>query len=222
MNSIKENLIIFDLGWTLEDESDSQLDRAKKVSDYCIANNMIIDADKIIEYQDEGGEKGVSNVFNYSLTKIGLDIEKIEQVRKIAKWESSYLKLYPDTKQTIKSLYEKFDLGIIANQSKSADYRLKNYDIFQYFKFVISSCDVGYSKPDDRIFKIAMERINGFYKDIWMIGDRIDNDIVPAKKLGLKTIRIMKGSHRMQKPINDSETPDYNIDNLNDLIGLKL
>ena len=29
-----------------------------------------------------------------------------------------------------------------------------------------------------------------------MIGDRIDNDIVPAKELGMKTIRVKQGFYR--------------------------
>ena len=41
-----------------------------------------------------------------------------------------------------------------------------------------------------------------------MVGDRIDNDIAPAKALGMAAILLRGGRHRRQRPRNDAETPD--------------
>lgn len=220
MNNFTYNLLIFDLGWTLEDECYSQFDRAKKASKYCLDFGIDVSPERIIELQEEGGRHGISNVFNYSLSKIGLLNEQIDYVSKNSKWDTSLLIPYSDTKETLEALSRNYDLGIIANQSRSANNRLNEYDIFKYFKFVISSCDVGFEKPDRRIFKLALDKFGKLYKNIWMIGDRIDNDIIPTKELGLKTIRIIKGFHRLQEPKSMSETPDYTINNLNELLEI--
>ena len=40
-----------------------------------------------------------------------------------------------------------------------------------------------------------------------MVGDRLDNDIRPAKELGMKTIRIRKGIAVYAKPSCEAEIP---------------
>ena len=49
-----------------------------------------------------------------------------------------------------------------------------------------------------------------------MIGDRIDNDIIPANKLNIFSIRIKTGRFSHQKPRNSSEKPNFEINNLFD------
>ena len=50
-----------------------------------------------------------------------------------------------------------------------------------------------------------------------MIGDRIDNDIVPAKFLGIKTIWIRQGPWREWNLCRDIEHPDCIVDSLTEL-----
>jgi putative hydrolase of the HAD superfamily len=50
-----------------------------------------------------------------------------------------------------------------------------------------------------------------------MVGDRIDNDIAPAKALGLATIRFRTGRHRRQKPRTPAETPDIEVTDVAEL-----
>ncbi len=53
-----------------------------------------------------------------------------------------------------------------------------------------------------------------------MIGDRLDNDIYPAKKLGFKTIWIRQGFGGFQKPISSDYQADIEIDNLHELLTI--
>jgi ribonucleotide monophosphatase NagD (HAD superfamily) len=50
-----------------------------------------------------------------------------------------------------------------------------------------------------------------------MIGDRIDKDIIPAKAIGMKTIRIRTGIHKNQEPRIPEEIPDITIERLGDV-----
>ena len=50
-----------------------------------------------------------------------------------------------------------------------------------------------------------------------MVGDRLDNDIRPAKKLGMKTVWIRQGFAIYQNPQRAEEQPDYIVDNLSEL-----
>ena len=53
-----------------------------------------------------------------------------------------------------------------------------------------------------------------------MVGDRLDNDIYPAKKLGMKTVWIRQGFAVYQTPENKDYEADYAVDNLLELTNI--
>lgn len=55
-----------------------------------------------------------------------------------------------------------------------------------------------------------------------MIGDRIDNDILPARQLGMHTVWVRQGFGQYWKITNEEEKPDYQVDNLAELCKLLL
>ena len=50
-----------------------------------------------------------------------------------------------------------------------------------------------------------------------MIGDRIDNDIIPAKALGMGTVWVRQGFGKYWNITGDKEMADYEIDCLTEL-----
>ena len=124
--------------------------------------------------------------------------------------------LYRDTERILKTLAGKYELGIIANQSDGLCDRLKSFNILQYLTHVVSSYDVKVAKPDIRIFEYALNLADCLPCEAVMIGDRLDNDIEPAKAVGMKTVWIKHGFGRFQTPIPHNE-PDYIIDELSEL-----
>jgi len=66
----------------------------------------------------------------------------------------------------------------------------------------------GLSKPDPRAFQAALEALGATPAECIMVGDRIDNDIAPAKALGMAAILFRHGRHRRQKARTPAETPD--------------
>ena len=53
-----------------------------------------------------------------------------------------------------------------------------------------------------------------------MVGDRLDNDILPANSLGMRTVRILQGFGSLQHPLTLLETPDHEIRSLSELLTL--
>ena len=54
-----------------------------------------------------------------------------------------------------------------------------------------------------------------------MIGDRLDNDIRPARLLGWRTVRVLQGPGRFQSPRDSWDEPDLTVANVT-LIPLAL
>ena len=82
----------------------------------------------------------------------------------------------------------KFNLGIIANQPREVIGILENLGLLDYFQIHGISQIVGMSKPEPRFFHWALAQANCQPHEAVMIGDRVDNDVKPAKSIGMKTI----------------------------------
>lgn len=96
--------------------------------------------------------------------------------------------LIPGIVPVIEKLAVKFNLGIIANQPNEAGPVLEKHGLLKYFKVHGISQSVGLSKPDPKLFQWAIDEANCEPEEGIMIGDRIDNDVIPAKSVGLKTL----------------------------------
>lgn len=78
------------------------------------------------------------------------------------------------------------------------------------------------AKPDLRIFQIALDRANCNPEEAGMVGDRIDNDIIPANKIGMKTVWIKQGFGKYYKPNSAEDKPNGTINTLNEVTVLFL
>ena len=85
---------------------------------------------------------------------------------------------------------------------------------------VIASAEEGIAKPDKRIFNIALAKSGCKPENTIMIGDRIDNDIVPAKLSGMHTIWVKQGFGRYWKITKDLERADYTVNNLSEICSI--
>jgi len=104
-----------------------------------------------------------------------------------------------------------FKLGLAANQPAAVLQDLDRLEIGQYFDHRQVSGHHGFRKPDVRLFLAACEALGVGPAECVMVGDRIDNDIVPAKLLGMSTVLMRTGRHIGQEPRSVDEIPDVSI-----------
>ena len=136
-------------------------------------------------------------------------------------WHKEAEKPYPDAKNILMLLKSKrYQIGIIANQSPGTVKRLEQWGILKYIDIVLASAEEGISKPDPEIFKRALTKSRCLPQNAVMIGDRPDNDIAPAKQLGMKTVWIKQGYFKYAEQLTEAETPDHIISNLSELSEL--
>lgn len=80
-----------------------------------------------------------------------------------------------------------YKIAILSDQWHLSKNTLMPKDKFNIFKNQIVSCDVGMRKPDEKIYKMALEKINVKPHEAIFIDDQVWN-IIPANKMGIKTI----------------------------------
>lgn len=137
-------------------------------------------------------------------------------------WYSEEEHLYTQAAEVLEVLFEKYSLGIIANQNLCLAERLKNWNIRHFFNVIVASAEEGVSKPDLALFNIALNRANCIPENAVMIGDRLDNDIVPANTLGMTTIWVKQGFARFSAPTTELEIPNYTVESLDELLCILL
>ena len=137
-------------------------------------------------------------------------------------WHSEEERPYPDAVSCLKALQSRFSIGIIANQPLGTADRMEKMGLAPYLDRIVSSAEEGVAKPDPAIFRIALERAGCRPEQAVMIGDRLDNDIAPAKRLGMKTIWVKQGFGGLSTPRTPEETPDFTVGNLSELCSLIL
>lgn len=84
----------------------------------------------------------------------------------------------------------------------------------KFTSLIVTSEEAGAEKPNDKIFKLALNKMNLNTKDICMIGDNYEKDIVGANNLGIKAFWLNKNNKKNSRA-NKSLITEF--DNFNDL-----
>ena len=136
------------------------------------------------------------------------------------RWRSEDEELFPESYTCLEKLSKKYKIGVIANQLPGTVARLEKHGILKFIDIVIASAEEGIEKPDRKIFELALSRADCRSENAVMIGDRVDNDIIPAKKMGMKTVRVKQGMWKYWEVSSPEEQADYEVDNLNEVLTL--
>mgnify|MGYP003331903884 FL=1 len=105
-------------------------------------------------------------------------------------------------------------VGLIANQPASIVDTLKRDGYFELLDFVGISAIVGLEKPALDFFKLAVEKLGYSAQEVVHIGNRIDNDVIPAKSIGMRTIWLRRGEANPNPTDSDLKEADLTIETL--------
>jgi HAD superfamily hydrolase (TIGR01509 family) len=98
--------------------------------------------------------------------------------------------LIPGAAGLVERLGRPFRLGLIANQGPECREHLKSLGLLDRFEVVALSEEVGLFKPDEGLFRTALSLAGVPATRALMVGDRPDNDVAPAVRLGMATALV--------------------------------
>ncbi|HEX3531844.1 MAG TPA: HAD family hydrolase [Thermoanaerobaculia bacterium] len=102
-------------------------------------------------------------------------------------------------------------LGLVANQPADT---LERAGLAKYFTYYGMA---GLRKPNPCAFLHACTALASIPPGCIMVGDRIDNDIAPARLLGMTTVQMRTGRHADQQPRSWLEVPHEIVRDVPDL-----
>jgi len=90
-----------------------------------------------------------------------------------------------------------YRLGVVANFSGNLADVCREFGLTDFLDVLVDSTVEGIAKPDPRIFQRALDRLGLPPSACWFVGDSLEKDIIPARRLGFRTVWIVpaeKGS----------------------------
>ena len=220
LNLDKVRWLFFDLGYTLINEDAAAMGRLSQVSDSLRQRGIQASPDELRASLEAASARFDSSPFRSLLLAFTDDDDVISFARSSGRYPKELESPYPQSRGLLQRLAACYKLGVIANQPAGTAGRLEGFGLASYFDVCVSSGDAGVSKPDAAIFHLALEQAGCVPTEAVMIGDRLDNDIRPAKALGFRTVRVLQGPGRLQQPRDGAEAPDATVADLDELAKL--
>ena len=177
--------VVFDVGETLDDETRHWGEWADwlgvpRLTFFAVLGAVI--------------ERGWHHRRMFDLVRPGLDLEAETRRRAAAGWTYRFEPgdFYPDALPCLAELAAAgFRVGIAGNQPEAAEAALAAAGVTA--DFVASSAGWGVEKPDPAFFAKVADAAGALPASIAYVGDRLDNDVLPAQAAGMLGVFLRRG-----------------------------
>lgn len=187
--------ILFDLDDTLYNERDFVFSGFLEVATY-LGHKYDFSIDKLYsDIIDIFQKDGRGRVFNILCEKHGFD-EDINRLVEIYRDTEPQISLYEDAAAILKKLYNKYKLGIITDGKSSVQWnKIRALGLEEYMDRIIVTDDYGpeFWKPSEKPFLEMINYFGGEPDEFMYIGDNPNKDFVACKRIGMGTVRIIRG-----------------------------
>ena len=159
-------------------------------------------------------------VVSISLSSLGIDDPEL--ARKLA---DSYgtekekaIFVYPGAIETIRHFKNHgILLALVTNGSSEFQRRkIERFGLTPYFDYILIEGELGIGKPDERLFRHALDQLKVDPSEVWMVGDRLEHDIGGAQSVGIYAIWVDWRGEGLPK--SSDVQPDRIIRTLSELL----
>lgn len=148
-------------------------------------------------------------------SKLNVEFDEVAFAKSYSTHLSNASFLFDGSIELVESLHKDYKLTIITNGLAAVqDSRIRKSAIAKYFEDIVISEEVKVSKPDPRIFELALKNINCTDKSkVLIVGDSLTSDIQGGINSGIDTCWYNPG-----RIINKTDIkPTYEISRLAEL-----
>jgi putative hydrolase of the HAD superfamily len=139
-------------------------------------------------------------------------------VDSISKLQKELVYLFPESIRTLEHLKSagiKMALitnGMVENQRP----KIEKFNLTRFFEFCLIEEEVGFGKPDLRVFQLVLQKLHLKPDQLWMVGDNLVWDVEAPQKIGIYSVwNDYKGGGL---PPDSQIKPDRVIGNISELL----
>ena len=180
--------IVFDLWNTLaHTEGGNTIRELRK--ELKIKNIRVLE-ETLMTQKFNGVEEAVINLLNH----LKIKPDQITVKKLVEFWNDSRFEphLFEDVIPILEELKKGYKLGLISNTDCFLVTFPEKEDFFNLFDAKCFSFDTGFLKPDPRVFELIIKKLEVKPSEVLMIGDNLSDDVLAAKKIGMKAILIKR------------------------------
>lgn len=165
-------------------------------------------------------ELNQAQLFREALSGIGFDLpdDTIEHIVHLdhSAWSNS-LTVDPEVLEVLKELQDLgYVMGLVSNVSLYPHLMRKDLErlgIAPFLRAAVFSSEVGFRKPDPRVFRMALERVGVEAPQAAFVGDRLFDDVSGAQAVGMRAVQ----TRQFRQEEDPDAHPNAVIDHLNEL-----
>ncbi len=222
--------ILFDFGGTLDSDGEHWLDRFYELYE-TIGLDLRRDVIKKVFYQADrmccddpqvdrmGLRPLMKHHIRYQFLMLNLDKAADEEVRMIDEFCSKTEFYLRRNASLLRRLQDRYKMGIVSNFYGNVSTICEEAGLAEYLLTILDSTQLGFSKPDRGIFERALRELGVKPEDCVFVGDSYDRDMLPARRMGMKTIWMKGPNPRLPA---EPEPMDSSINSLVELEPLLL
>jgi putative hydrolase of the HAD superfamily len=139
-------------------------------------------------------EAARAEVVRLALAELGVDGAGVAGriARTYSHSRDSSMQPLPDAIDTVRWLRGRgCKLALLTNGAGDAQRRkISRFDLAGLFDCILIEGETGFGKPDERIYRRALETLGVVPEEAWMVGDHIEFDVAAPQKMGLFTVWI--------------------------------
>jgi HAD superfamily hydrolase (TIGR01509 family) len=215
--------VLLDVGGVLVDESEFYRLMQTQLLEVLEQEGFSVTEEELTEIFRLMWRRGRSNYRGAILWHFAKpDLEQFQDLRKSLRPLHEFYQVWKPRLSSgvegiIAALSRNYRLALAGNQPAHVKEFLRSQGILQYFEYDLVSEELGLAKPDPLFFEIILDRLGVRPEEAVMVGDRLDNDIYPAKRLGMRTIRLLSWPFSLQEARTPAEEPNLTIHELKEL-----
>lgn len=200
--------LVFDLGETLVDETENW----GRWADYLGVPRLTFFA---VLGSVIAGRRPHVDVFGYFRPGFDLEAEIVKKLAAGYPWTFEESDLYPDALPALLGLKQSgYRLAVVGNQTASASRFMERLPV----ELTATSDEWGVAKPDPAFFARMEHELGAPADRIAYVGDRIDNDVLPARRAGMVAVHLRRGPWGIiQAGWPEAAEADIRLDSLADL-----
>jgi putative hydrolase of the HAD superfamily len=126
--------------------------------------------------------------------------------------------MFPGAKETLEALKQRgIRLALMTNgDAVGQNAKIDRFQLRPYFEHVFVEGEVGFGKPDPRVYRLALQTMQVSPQEVWMIGDNLEWDVGTPQKFGI--YGIWNDYRDRGLPESSDVVPDRIISSIRELV----
>jgi putative hydrolase of the HAD superfamily len=140
-------------------------------------------------------------------------IAAIYAERRRAAW-----RLFPEAAGFLTRLRERrVPLALVTNgDARQQRDKIARHDLARWFDVILIEGEMGYGKPDEKVYREALRQLGVAAVDAWMVGDHLEFDVGAPQRLGLRGVWVDRAGAGL--PVNADVAPHRVVRDLSEML----